>query len=144
MNKKNAIIMTAVAVVFATGGFFAGLKYAQAKKPTAQAALQRGGGRTAATFVTRAAPTDGSVDGSIVSKDATSITVKSMDGSSKVVLLGGSTTISKSTAGTADDLATGTDVLVTGTTNSDGSVTAQNVQIRPAGAPGFGGPGGPP
>ncbi len=75
----------------------------------------------------------GAVIGQILSADATSITVKSADGSSKIVLVSGSTQIMKSAAGTLKDLSVGTNVVVAGSANSDGSVTAQSVQIRPAG-----------
>ena len=62
------------------------------------------------------------------------------DGSTKIVLVGSSIEITKSAAGSVEDLATGINVTVVGTANSDGSVTAESVQIRPAGAVPFGGP----
>jgi hypothetical protein len=70
--------------------------------------------------------------GEILTKDATSLTVKGPDGSTKIVLYSPSTTVSKSAAGTIDDVAVGTNVVVTGKVNSDQSVTAENIQIRPA------------
>jgi hypothetical protein len=136
MGKKNVIIMIIVAVVFAGGGFFGGYKYAQAKKPAASAA-SRGAGFRTGTFAGRGtgAAAGGFVTGQIIAQDSTSITVKSSDGSSKIIFLAGSTTIGKMTAGSVSDLTNGENVVVTGTANSDGSVTAQNIQIRPAGSP---------
>jgi hypothetical protein len=74
----------------------------------------------------------GFISGEVVSKDDTTITLKLKDGGSKIVFLSGSTEIMKSTQGTAQDISVGTQVSANGTSNSDGSVTAQMVQIRPA------------
>ena len=71
----------------------------------------------------------GFVSGSIIAEDSNSITVKLADGSTKIVLYSGSTTINVSQTGTASDLAVGKDVTVTGTANSDGSVTATRIQM---------------
>lgn len=73
----------------------------------------------------------GMVSGEILSQDDKSITVKLADGSTKIVILGDSTTYSKTESGVKSDLKIGTQVGVFGTENSDGSVTAQNVQINP-------------
>lgn len=77
----------------------------------------------------------------IAPADAESITVKLTDGSSKIVFFSDSTAISRQAEGSASDLSSGTSVIVTGATNADGSITAQNIQVRPAGAAPFG-PGG--
>lgn len=69
------------------------------------------------------------VSGEIISQDDTSITVKMQDGSSKIVILSGDTNINKSSEGSKLDLKTGETVTAFGTTNSDGSITAQNVSI---------------
>lgn len=71
----------------------------------------------------------GMVIGSIISNDGTSITVKTQDGSTKIVLFSGSTTISKSTTGSASDLTVGQDVRVTGETKSDGTVSATGISV---------------
>ncbi len=71
------------------------------------------------------------VVGEIISKDDKSITVKMADGSTKIVILSDSTTYSKTDTGSRDDLNVGTQVGVFGTDNSDGSVSAQNVQLNP-------------
>ncbi len=74
--------------------------------------------------------------GSIVSSDANSMTVKLTDGSTKIVLFSDSTTISVSKDGSSADLTAGQTVRVNGTTNSDGSITASNIQCGTAAAGG--------
>jgi len=92
----------------------------------------------------------GAVSGSVIAADATSITVKTSDGGTKIVLVSGSTTVSKVSEGAQADLTVGQNVIVTGTTNTDGSVSATRVQVGAtlpttgAGTPGAGGTGAPP
>jgi hypothetical protein len=83
----------------------------------------------------------GSISGEILSIDAKSITVKSRDGGSRIIFLQASTTISRMTEMPVTDLKVGDQVSATGAANTDGSVNAQSVQLRPAGAT-FGAPMG--
>lgn len=127
MKIKTSYIISALLLLIGLGiGFFGGTKYQQGKVAGAATSGQnRGrfgngngiGGRATA--------------GEIISKDDKSITVKMQDGSTKIVLLSSSTTINKASEGSVGDLTTGERVAVFGTTNSDGSVTAQNIQINP-------------
>ncbi len=73
----------------------------------------------------------GLISGEIINLDEKSITVRTRDGGSKIIFFSDSTSIVKTVDGLATDLASGKNVSIMGTTNSDGSVTAQNIQVRP-------------
>ncbi|MDE1874611.1 MAG: hypothetical protein KGH68_00895, partial [Patescibacteria group bacterium] len=73
------------------------------------------------------------IAGTVIAKDSQSITVQAPDGSgSKIVFVNSSTQVFKTDQGSLNDIAVGANVVVAGSANSDGSVTAQSVQIRPA------------
>jgi hypothetical protein len=133
--KNKKIIVGVVAAVLLGAGFGGG--YATAKLQTpAQPGFGnfpngQGTARTGAQGLMRT--NGGFVSGEILSKDAGSITVKMQDGSTKIILIGASAQVLKSTQGSGEDLVAGVNVTVTGSINSDGSITAQSVQIRPAG-----------
>ncbi len=145
-------MLVIVALVVGGISFYGGTVYAKGKTaPQGTSVSGRLGGANgggmgvtgARGFGGQGRTAGGFVNGQVVSKDATSITVQtggqpggSTDGSgtgSKIVFFSASTTVFKMSAGSMDDVAQGTDVIVTGKTNTDGSVTAQSIQIRPAG-----------
>src|SRR5665647_556827 len=141
MNKKNIIIGVILVVLMGCGVFYGGMQYGTSKTRAAQAASrgnfsggnggQRGpqGGQNGGS---RSGGGAGFINGDILSKDDTSITVKSQDGSSKIIFFSDSTTIGKTTDGSIADLNMGQRVMVNGKANSDGTIAAQNIQIRPA------------
>ncbi|MES2135069.1 MAG: hypothetical protein V4449_02425 [Patescibacteria group bacterium] len=138
MNKK--IIVGIVVVVLLAGSFYGGMVYGKSSTPVrGQFGNGQFSGNPAGMGGMRAGMGGGLTAGEIISKDATSVTIKMQDGSTKIVLIGESTQVMKTSAGSADDLSVGTNVAVTGTTNSDGSITGQSVQIRPAGSAPLGG-----
>lgn len=68
--------------------------------------------------------------GEIIAKDEGSVTVKMQNGSTKIVLFGPTVEVYKSDKGSLEDLVVGENVMVNGKANSDGSLTADSVQIR--------------
>lgn len=130
--KKNVLIITTIVVllVVAGGAFYGGILYGKSQNARPSFAngnfqgLRNRQGTTGGSFTS----------GSIISKDSNSITLQlGTNAGSKIIFYSGATQINKTALGTASDLATGTSVSVTGTTNSDGRITAQSIQIRPAG-----------
>lgn len=75
----------------------------------------------------------GFIGGEVIKMDEQSMTVKLADGGSKLIFVADNTSILKSASGTKADLSVGTNITANGTVNADGSITAQSVQIRPAG-----------
>jgi len=126
---KKGLIVTIVAVLFGIGGFFAGMKYQQSKQRSVarQFLGQMGGRQGVSTNRLGFRP----VNGEIISADDKSITVKLQDGSSKIVIVSANTQINKAEQANKEDLKVGEKVAVFGQENSDGSVTAQNIQINP-------------
>lgn len=123
MKKNLALIHVISITLLLVISFYVGTKYQQNRKPsfdrTNRGQFAPNGNR------------GGQNVGEIISSDSNSITVKLSDGSSKIVLLSVNTSIVKSSQATITDLTVGTRVGVFGSTNADGSLTAQNIQINP-------------
>ena len=124
MNKIAFIAILAL-LVGGAAGFFGGMQYQKNQRPSFSArggsALGRGNG----------VRNGNGAAGTILSVDTNSMTVKLADGSSKIVLLTGSTSINKAAEAAISDLTVGERVSAFGTTNTDGSITATNIQINP-------------
>ncbi len=124
------IITIIIALVVGVAAFYGGMQYQKNQNANIGTRQFMMGGQNG-QMGQRRGSFQGSrpVNGEIVSQDANSITVKMRDGSSKIINLSDKTTINKASEGTKADLKTGENVTAFGTTNSDGSVTAQNVSI---------------
>ena len=57
--------------------------------------------------------------------------IKIKNGSSKIIYFSDSTAIGKATQGSITDLEVGQQIMINGEKNSDGSLAAKNIQIRP-------------
>jgi len=136
VKNKNVVITVVIALIIGAGGFFGGIEYQKSKTPA-----PRGFGNMSAEqrtqFGARAGRSgvpggDAFSSGQIISKDDKSITVKDQNGSTKIVYFSDSTQINKADKGTTNDLSIGQNVTVSGKSNSDGSLAADSIQIRPA------------
>src|SRR3989338_8341182 len=146
--NKTLLSIVAVAVVVGGSAFYGGMKYSEYKNSRGQFSrsdLQnlspeerqqriqqfgvsgmgsRNGGaenRTAGGFVS----------GEILSKDDKSITVKMRENGSKIIFYSNTTEIGKFVNCVLNDLEVGKNVSINGMANSDGSITAQSIQLRP-------------
>ena len=139
MKNKNTLTIVAVVliIVAAVGGFFVGMQYQRSQ--TGAAFRQFGGGANGGNgaFVRRGAnggtQTFTPVRGQVLSLGSGTMTVKEQNGSTRIVVLGSNTSYSQSQAASISALKQGDTVMVVGNQNSDGSVTATDVQINPQG-----------
>ncbi len=136
--KAKALVPFIVVALLSSGiGFFGGKTFQASQK------VMQGAGKDSAQFG-QGGPGGfrgpggrgvrgggGFVGGQILSKDATSITIKLRDGGSATVYTSASTTVSKPAPVPLDSLAVGDEVMVTGKSNDDGSTTASSIQVRP-------------
>lgn len=136
-NIKTLIISGIVLIlIVGAGSFFGGMKYGQSKGSSNrnfQGMAQQFGGPNGGQRGSAGVKGGSFINGEVLSKDDKSVTIKLQNGGSKIVLFSDATTIGKTTDGTLTDLEVGKTVMITGTSNTDGSVTAQSIQIRPAG-----------
>ncbi|KKU25725.1 MAG: hypothetical protein UX39_C0021G0007 [Candidatus Magasanikbacteria bacterium GW2011_GWA2_46_17] len=148
-SSMKKIIPVLIALI-AVGGvsFYGGMKYAGSKRSSrsgvtrgfgnlsaedrAQRFVQMGMGDGSRRMINRQGGVD-FVNGEVISKDDDSVTVKLRDGGSRIVFFSPSTTVMKATSGDGSDLEVGRNVMINGSANQDGSMSAQMIQIRPAG-----------
>jgi hypothetical protein len=120
----------------AAGGQFAGAQTGgtgQANGAGGQRGQGGGGG---------AAGGAGATIGTVQSVDGNKVTLATQNGQTVTVTLDDKTTISKTDTGATSDIANGQTLVIRGTTNADGTTSAQSVSIGAAGGLGAGGFGG--
>jgi len=132
LGFKKLIPIIAAFIIVAGGAFYGGMRFQEyqtksrfGKMASGMPGLGRSGASNA--NVNRRGSM---IDGEIISKDDKSITVKTQDGSTKIVYFTDSTTVAKQAKVSSSDLTNGLKVMVNGQANSDGSIAALNIQIR--------------
>jgi hypothetical protein len=135
MEKKKTIIHIValiIIIILIGGSFYGGMVYNKNKNTRFNMPSGFNGNFQGARNNTASGGSN-IISGDIISKDDSSITVQlSNNGGSKIIFYSDATQITKSVSGSVDDLSTGISINITGTTNSDGSITAKTIQIRPA------------
>jgi len=136
INKNTIMILAVILILVALGGgFFAGMQYQKSQLRSlaingqfadrgfgnGQGAFQRGMGGQRFT----------PLRGEVLSIGTGTMTVKQQDGTTKIVVIPSSAVFLKTQTGALSDLKSGDTVMVVGSSNSDGSVTATDVQINP-------------
>ncbi len=125
--NKTYIIGIVLLIVVGGGAFFGGMKYQQSRRPVFTGNRPANENRNVNGMIGAGRL----VAGEIISRDDKTITVKMNNGSSKIVILSDKTEVNKAEMASQDELKVGVTVSVFGTSNSDGSVTAQNIQLNP-------------
>lgn len=138
-DYKILLVVLGVSILTAGAGFYGGLLFQKSRTPKIglngfmsrdfvrngknQMPFSGAGGRMGGGVLRP-------IVGEILSKDDKSVTVKMQDGSSKIVMLSSTTVINKAEKVDAGALAVGGTIRVFGTTNPDGSVTAQDILLN--------------
>jgi len=144
--QKILPVIIITALIAGGGAFYSGIKYQQNLRNLSpeerQARMQQFGTASAGAPRGMRAGGAGFAAGEIIAKDDASITVKLPDANqpsdqtdqkqsgSKIIFFSKSTDIVKSVKGTAEDFAVGEQVIINGTANEDGSITAESIQMR--------------
>ena len=146
-QNKKFILPVSLSIVFLIVGFTLGTFYQKNQLKTAFGnrvgqfqmgeGMNRGAGRNNQTGQggtgLRNGAGSGAIFGEVTKIDDTSITLKTIDGSSKIILISDSTAFNKSTSVAKTELKVGSQVRVDGTTDTNtGSVTGKSIEIDPA------------
>lgn len=121
--------MVFLVIVACLGGFFAGMKYQQNKQPS-RADFQFREAMRQQNMPGIQQERGGMVRGEVISRDEESVTIKLPDDTSKIILISENTAINKATEGSIEDLGVGEQVMVFGQQNSDGSLSATQIQLN--------------
>lgn len=131
-NQKNIIIFTLSLLLVGSISFYGGMQY----EKNINAGLRQSGfnrptgGMAMNPGMRQGSQGGGFVNGTIKEKDGDNLVVTTGKDGSKIVLFSERTKILKSTDGSIEDVAVGTPVMIMGSQNQDGSITAQSIQIR--------------
>lgn len=145
MNRKTGLILGSLVVVTLAGAFFGGRAYERnslhavgmIRLDGAGNVSSRGGnsagfgGFRGNVGGTRGGLGGGFAIGTVLSRDDSSVTIRTSDGGSKIVYVSSSTSVSKSVPGSSEDFSSGDRIRINGKNNPDGTVTADSIDILP-------------
>jgi cytochrome c-type biogenesis protein CcmE len=138
MKNRKIILVVAICLVVAGLSFRGGMIYTNSKSSSDKFANsaqngfnQNGITRTGNGMMRGGVNGGGLVSGEILSKDDKSMTIKLNSGGSKIVFFSPSTKVEKTVDGSIADVIVGKQITVIGVANSDGSVNATSIQLRP-------------
>ena len=125
ITKKTAIISLIIIAV----AFYGGLRYGRSGTSSIGSnnrSFSGQGGLTRRSFNN----SGGVIRGDIIKKDSQSVVVALPVGGSQIIWYSTSTQVQKTIAATVDDLSIGQTVMINGSANSDGSLSANSIQLR--------------
>lgn len=128
------IVVFLITIGVGAVAFYGGMQYQLSKQAVGGRNFmmsQQGVGRTGTGTGTRRIGNGQPISGEIINIDTDSLTVKLTDGSSRIILLNDKTIYNKTASVEKTELKVGEKVGIFGSTNTDGSVSAQNVQLNP-------------
>lgn len=123
------LLIVGISVGFASGYFFKSYKQTQQFSN-----FRNSGQRGSVGSLSGQKPMGsfGSTEGEVISMDDKSVTVKLPDGSTKIILYSSGTLYSNFLEAKKEDIKQGIKISVFGKSNSDGSLTADRIQLNPA------------
>ncbi len=153
MNRTLTIVLALVVLLVVAGGcFYAGSLYGRSQVQAAFANARQGGFGGQGNFGPNAQGTPGArrngqgggfVVGQVDEVANGSLTLTDNNGKQTKVTVTDTTLIQKQAQVPLTDIKQGETVIVSGSTGSDGSITARSVQVaQPGSVPAFGGRGG--
>lgn len=131
-NKISLVVVGSILVLATV--FYGGMKYQSSKNIISNSNFtQRSGGQFASSTNRGGVRGNfsGMLNGKIITISDNILTVSDQTGGSRIVFLSASTTVSKMLVSINKDLIVGANVLINGASNSDNSINAQTIQIRP-------------
>ncbi len=124
--KKN-IIFIIVLVSIGVGSFYGGMKYQESKRIPLRSDFEQ-------RIQTGERGIRGGIEGNllngeVIEKDEQSIVVKMLDNNSRIIFFSDLTQVSQNIQVAINELKVGNQIRFTGKENSDGSYTAETIQI---------------
>lgn len=137
MKNNKIIIAIVVCVVVAGLSFWGGIKYNQSKNKVNSFTERQGqfgqnipGNNLRGGMRGTGGGAGGAVVGEVLSIDEGSLTVKLPGGGSKIVFFSPTTDVKKMVNGEISDIIVGKQVVVTGSSNPDGSISSKSIDLR--------------